>query len=75
MSCAQLPLTAAQAEDSEGHGLPKEKISQLRQGLQILASPWLPLLISSGTSVFLWLLISYPTGFSFVLAFFLEDGA
>lgn len=70
MSCAKLPLTSAQAKDSDHHGLSREKNSQLRQGLQILVDPWLSLLVSSGTCVCLWLSISYPTGFSFILAFF-----
>lgn len=71
MSCAKLPLASAQAKDSDCHGLSRGKISQLRQELQIPIGPWLPLLIPSGTLVFLWLLISCSMGLSFVLALFL----
>lgn len=67
MSCAKLPLTSVQAKDSDCHGLPREKYSQLRQGPQILAGPWLPSVVSSGISVLLWLPVSYPTDFSFIL--------
>lgn len=66
MSCAQLPLTLAQVKDSDHHGSSREKI---KAGLQILAGPQIPLLVSSGTFVVLWLLISYLTGFSLLLFF------
>lgn len=73
MSCAKLPLASAQAKDSDCHGLPRGKNSQLRQELQIPTGPWFPWLILSGTFVFVWLLISCPTGLSFVLAYFLRE--